>query len=564
MFANLSIRAKLGLLSAVALLAMALVAVLSLREYREALDDNARARTRTLVEAAVAQVDALLAEEKAGKLTRAEAQERAKATLRPARYDGGNYYFVTHMDGHTLLNPTRPEIEGADQAGMRDAHGLPLLRAYVDVTALTGEGFIEYYFRKPGAPTTDPELRKIGYVKRVPEWSWIVGTGVYVDDLDAAFWRYAVRYAGLIGVVGLVVAGLSFALSRSLARTIGGIEASMVRLAAGDLQVAIPGAERRDEIGRMAHAVSVFKDAMAEAQRLRNEQEAQRRATEAERRGTLDRVAASFEQGMKTVVEGVTSTSGKLREFSGKLSQVATATGQQSVEVATASKAASDNIGAVAAAAEELSASIREITGQVSRSAQTTQDTVTLAKQAREAVEAMAVNAERIVDVVQLINQIAGQTNLLALNATIEGARAGEAGKGFAVVAAEVKSLASQTAKATVDIEAQIGEIRAVTDRAVAAIEGVDNAIGTVNGSIVAISAAIEEQGAATREIARSVQEVAASTTRVADNISGVSNGAEETGRSALVVKDEAEDLASHSSALRERVDAFLTTVRAA
>ena len=219
---------------------------------------------------------------------------------------------------------------------------------------------------------------------------------------------------------------------------------------------------------------------------------------------------------------------------------------------------------AVAAAAEELSASIGEISRQVSQSSEITGQAVVDARRTDAIVRALAEGAERIGHVVGLIISIAGQTNLLALNATIEAARAGDAGKGFAVVASEVKSLAQQTAKATEEIGTQVGQIQSATKEAVEAIRVITGTIEEVSSIAVSIAAAVEEQGAATAEIARSVQQTAQSARDVTVNIGDVSQAATNTGTAADQVLDAATDLSRQAERLTSEVDGFITEVRAA
>jgi methyl-accepting chemotaxis protein len=218
----------------------------------------------------------------------------------------------------------------------------------------------------------------------------------------------------------------------------------------------------------------------------------------------------------------------------------------------------------VAAASEQLSASISEISQQVARAASIAGRAVEETKQTDGTVQGLATAAQKIGEVVKLINDIAGQTNLLALNATIEAARAGEAGKGFAVVASEVKSLANQTAKATEDISAQIAAVQAVTKDAVDAIKRIGGTIGEVSAVATSIASAVEEQGAATQEITRNTHEAASRTKDVSGHIAGVSDGAQATGAAAQGVKSAAEALGAQAERLRAQVNDFLAKIRAA
>ncbi len=365
------------------------------------------------------------------------------------------------------------------------------------------------------------------------------------------------------GFAVVVALGAAFALARSITRPIRGMTAAMGHLAAGDRTTAIPGGERRDEIGEMSKAVLVFKENMLEADRLRTEQEAQKRQAEAERRRLMHDMADRFESTVGEVLKGVTSSSTELQATAQAMSASAEEASRQSTVVAAASDEATQNVQTVASATEELSASIHEIGAQVTESTCIVGDAVSQANDTNAKVQSLAEAAARIGDVVRLINDIAGQTNLLALNATIEAARAGEAGKGFAVVASEVKVLATQTAKATDEITAQVQAIQQATQSSVIAIQGIAQTINRVNEISTAIASAVEEQGAATQEIARNVQQAAQGTTEVSSNIGSVTQVAQETGAAATQLLSSAGELARNGTLLRSQVDDFLREVRA-
>ncbi|MBP2293973.1 methyl-accepting chemotaxis protein [Azospirillum rugosum] len=362
-----------------------------------------------------------------------------------------------------------------------------------------------------------------------------------------------------------LLAGLaSVVLGQSIAGPLGRMSVAMQAIAANDLDTTVPALDRRDEIGRMARTLEVFKAGAADNERLRAEQEKNRAAAEAEKRRMLTRLADDFEESVNAIVEGVVNAATQTRSSAEQMTATAIRASERAATVSAASAQATSNVQTVATAAEQLSASIHDIARQVSTSADIAAQAEQEADRVSATIRNLAEAARRIGEVVQLINAIAAQTNLLALNATIEAARAGEAGKGFAVVANEVKSLANQTAKATDDIATQVGAVQTATEAAVSAIDGITGIIGQINGIAAGISSAVEEQGSATREIARNVQEAASGTQEVSSNIAGVEDAASETGRTAEQVLSAADDLMSQSRTLRDRVDGFLGTVRAA
>ncbi|MCK6418382.1 MAG: methyl-accepting chemotaxis protein [Alphaproteobacteria bacterium] len=277
-----------------------------------------------------------------------------------------------------------------------------------------------------------------------------------------------------------------------------------------------------------------------------------------------EQIATEFEQNVMGVVEIVGSSAQELSNASRSLTTAAERTSERSTSVAASAEQASANVQAVASAAEELSASIREISEQVSRSTQVSQQAKERANETTVKVSSLEQSVRRIGDVVTLISEIAEKTNLLALNATIEAARAGEAGKGFAVVANEVKSLATQTAKATQEISDHIHGVQRSTEEAVRSIHEISGIIDQMAEISTAVSSAVEEQGAATQEIARNVQEASTGTREVSTNIVTVNVAAAETGQVSEMVAHSAHDLTSQSARLKDSVSQFLERVRAA
>ncbi len=403
-------------------------------------------------------------------------------------------------------------------------------------------------FAKIGSDVTDVQSKSLDQLK---------------DDTIATFDK-SVSFGLVLSLVALALGMVAaFLIARGITRPVSGMTTVMEKLASGDLSVAIPATEQKDEVGQMARTVEVFKQSMVETERLRAEQ-AKEQAIREERAKTIEAAVTEFEAAAKSVVGIVSSSASEMQASAESLSATAEETARQATAVAAASEQASSNVQTVATAGEELSSSISEIGRQVGQSTRITGQAVEEAERTNSKVQGLAEAALRIGDVVKLINDIAGQTNLLALNATIEAARAGEAGKGFAVVASEVKSLANQTAKATDEIGAQISSIQAATKDSVDAIQSIGRTIGEVNEIATTIAAAVEEQGAATSEIARNVQEAARGTQEVSSNIGGVTQASAATGSAASQVLSAAGELAQQAETLRTRVDTFLAKVRAA
>ncbi len=370
--------------------------------------------------------------------------------------------------------------------------------------------------------------------------------------------------AMVIGLaVLLVVTMLGLWVARGITRPLSAMTGAMGELAGGNLAAEVPARERRDELGAMAEAVEVFKENMVKAEELstRNAEEQRRRQ---ERAANVEQLAREFEQDVGVVLETVSAAAAEMQATANDLTATAEETSRQAGSVAAAAEEASGNVRTVASAAEELSSSVTEISRQIAQSAEIAGRAVNDARNSSEQVHGLETAAQRIGDIIQLINEIAEQTNLLALNATIEAARAGEAGKGFAVVAAEVKSLAEQTAKATGEITQQVGEIQSATGVSVTAIEGISRTINEIDEITTTIASAVEEQGSATHEIARNVEEAASGTTQVADSIAGVTQAAASTGGASTQVLEAATKLSRQSDELRGKVETFLSAIKAA
>jgi methyl-accepting chemotaxis protein len=349
-----------------------------------------------------------------------------------------------------------------------------------------------------------------------------------------------------------------------IVRSLGQMTDAMSELAGGETSVVVPCSNRRDEMGSMARALLVFKENVVKVRNMQAERDVLEKAAREEKAAAMVRLADAFEGAVGEIVQTVSAASAELEASAGTLSATAVRAQELTTMVAAASEEASTNVQSVASASEEMAASVNEISRQVQESSKIAREAVEQARRTHHRVNELSNAANRIGDVVELINTVAGQTNLLALNATIEAARAGEAGRGFAVVASEVKALAEQTAKATEEIRKQIGDIQSATHDSVSAIEDIGVTIGRISEISSTIASAVEEQGAATQEVARNVQQAAQGTQQVASNITDVQRGAHETGSASSQVLTSAQSLSFESSRLKSEVGRFLDTIRAA
>ena len=557
---NLKIAPKLGILVGVALFGLCIAGALaSYLMQREML--NARIdQTKAIVEIGRNLAVGLQKEVEAGKLTKEAAIAEFARRGNSMNFDkGAGYLFGYTMEGVALMTPD-PKQHGQNRLDV-ETNGRKLARELRDGVAAKGEVTLTYEYRKPGQ---EDVTRKISYAVAVPGWNMFVGTGAYIDDIDAKLrpimWMLGLAILG----IGVIAGGIAWMIGRSISRPLGQLGDRMQALANGSLEGEIPGIGRGDEVGAMAATVQIFKDNALRIRGLEKaEAETQARAA-AERRAATESLADDFERSVNGIVRSVSTAAADMQTTAQSMTATASDASARAATVGAASQSSSNNVGTVAAAAEELSSSVSEISRQVSRSSEIASKAVGDAERTNATVQALSTGAEKIGEVVKLIHSIAAQTNLLALNATIEAARAGESGRGFAVVASEVKALANQTAKATEEISAQVAAMQASTGEAVTAISGISETIAQMSEITNGISTSIEQQGDATREIARNIQSVAAGSNEISAHIGGVTSAAAATGTAASEVLSNARELDNQSGMLRSAVDGFLAKVRAA
>jgi methyl-accepting chemotaxis protein len=555
---NMKIGLKLAILVGVALIGLCISGGLAGYLMQQEMLNARIDQTKAIVEVARNMALSLEKQVEAGQMTKDAAMAEFRRLGNAMTYDNGSgYLFGTSYEGITQLSPDPKQI-GINRMDVV-TNGRKLSQELMAGVKADGKILLKYEYVKPGEKTP---IRKIGYAVAVPGFDMYLGTGAYLDDLDAKLRPIAWLLGLAIFGIAVVAGGIAWIIGRSISGPLGRLGARMQGLADGQLEGDIPGVGRGDEVGRMAATVQIFKDNALRVRELeRSEAETQARAA-AERRAAMENLASDFERSVNGIVRSVSTAAAGMQSTAQSMTSTASEASARAATVSAASQSASNNVGTVAAAAEELSSSVTEISRQVTRSSEIASKAVSDAERTNATVQVLSTGAEKIGEVVKLIHSIAAQTNLLALNATIEAARAGESGRGFAVVASEVKALANQTAKATEEISGQVAAMQQSTSDAVSAISGITQTIAEMSEITVGISAAIEEQGAATREIARNIQSVAAGSNEISSHIGGVTSAASATGTAASEVLANARELDNQSGMLRGAVDGFLAKVR--
>lgn len=359
----------------------------------------------------------------------------------------------------------------------------------------------------------------------------------------------------------MVVIGVLI-IARSIARPLSVITATIKQVADGADNVEVPHTGRADEIGALARAIQIFKEAMDRNRNL-NSQVLQDSEAREQRTRQIEKSVEAFQGAMEGVVSAVTNSASSMRNTAQSIAKVASDASGQAVVAAGATEQASRSVNAVAGAAEELSASVEEISRQVRQSASVVEQTGQRTDKSVTEIESLAAATQRIDGVLSLIQAIAEQTNLLALNATIEAARAGDAGRGFAVVAHEVKALAEQTAKATSEIGQNVSMIQTSTRSAVEAVREIGSAVRDINEVTSNIASAVGQQDAATREISVNAQMAAQGNETLVSNIGSLSDAIGETTKAASSVLSASTDLTSTAEILSREVEQFFRNLRA-
>jgi methyl-accepting chemotaxis protein len=561
-FVNLNLLKKIMLVSAVMMISAWTWGSFNAYMAYNIMEKDVKERNKFLVETAHSMIDGLQKDVADNKLTKDDAQSQAKIFLRKARYENGKQYFwINGTNGQAIMHPMLPELETQDISQTKK-NVYDLFMSFAKAVEKNPDGIeFDYMWPKPGMDKT-LLFPKSSYIMAIPEWGWIVGTGVYVDELKNKAMVLFYYEMGFVAVFAFILIVGTYFSVRLLSKPMQQLANNMNDLAGGNLNVDVPHRNRKDEVGMIAKAFSVFKDNAIEKSNLEKSQIELQKKAELEKKEAMHSLARSFEERTSGIIMSLSESADQLSGSAKKMKDDSEENVATSHSVAQAINEANQNVQTVAAATEELSVSSQEIARQISGVAEKSNRSSQEAEKTNAEILKLNEMANSIGDVVSAIKGIAEQTNLLALNATIEAARAGEAGKGFAVVADEVKKLATETANKTTEIDERVALIQQAIRNTVTAVHSILEDVKDIDHATSTVASAVEEQNAATSEIGRNISEASGGTQIVAQNISDVLRNSENTVKSAASVLSASDKLSIISESLQSQVESFLKEIR--
>ncbi|WP_275783041.1 methyl-accepting chemotaxis protein [Pararhizobium gei] len=545
---HLSISVRLYLLVALALATLAAAMTFGLFQQQDRLVTERKAMLEAMNENAITVFDAFYKQEQSGLLSQKDAQARSIEAISAMRYQDSGYFWINDMHPTMVMHPIKPALNGTDLTANKDPNGKHLFVAFVDEVKANGKGFVDYYWPKPGAE--EPVL-KYSHVAGFKPWGWVVGTGVYGDDLAAMFREGLIQVAVICGFAALLILLAAFSIVRSVVGPIERLKTAMRAIADENVSADIPETDRGDEIGQMAGVLEILRGSVKERIELRHRETAQQMQMDEERRinehrtqsgaqaqaqamavvgvaleklasgdltAEIDHISPEYSKlqddfntavaALRGVIQSISQSTEVVHDSAGDISEAANNLSRRTEQQAAAleeTAAALDEITSTVRNSSERAAEARNMVTQTKGSAAKSGDIVSNAISAMSRIEG---SSSRISQIIGVIDEIAFQTNLLALNAGVEAARAGEAGRGFAVVAQEVRELAQRSANAAKEIKELIRNSAKEVETGVTlvrstgdALKEIEDLVNRVNDHVVSIATAAREQATALAEV---------------------------------------------------------------